>query len=79
MPTTFATPGRQASPEELTARRGSWPTDLPHSGMALFARPQVGCERAVGSSKAASSLLVWPCQSCQQLEPSASRGPCLRL
>lgn len=47
MPTTFAPPGRQGSPKELTARRSSWPSELPHSGMALFARPQTGDQDAL--------------------------------
>ena len=59
MPTTFAPPGRQASPEELTARRSSWPAELPHSGLALFARAQVRCGCTPGSSKAAFTLQVW--------------------
>ena len=66
MPTTFAPPGRQASPEELTARRSSWPSELPQSGVALFARPQVRGGRPLGSS---NFWLHPPCKRGMQHRP----------
>lgn len=79
MPTTFAPPGRQGSPKELTARRSSWPSELPHSGMALFARPQVRFGCTFGSSKAASTLQVWRSIALDNMPPQTclKRVSCL--